>query len=339
MDTMKIELIKPYKNNPRNNAKAIKYVANSIKEFGFKQPIVLDKNNVIICGHTRYEASKQLGLTDVPVIIADDLTDEQVKAYRLADNKVAEKALWDYDLLSFEIQDISYDMSDFGFNIDTIIERDTENQRERTMDTYNLSEYDEENVSGFYQMPVLTRTYAKPESLIGFNYVKTTKPQKGVGVHFFVDDYQFERVWNNPQKYIEKLVAFDCVCTPDFSLYVEMPMAMKIWNVYRSRLIGQMLQESGANVIPTLSWCEKDTFSFCFDGIEPRGTVAVSTIGVKQADENYQLWKDGMDEAIRRLKPSHVIVYGGDIGYTYNCEVTYIENAVTERMKKSRNKK
>lgn len=332
-----IEELTPYENNPRNNKKAIKYVANSIRDFGFKSPIILDTNKVIICGHTRYEAAKTLGYTHVPCIVASDLTESQVKAYRLADNKVAEMAKWDYDLLSFEIQDLSFDMEDFGFDVERLLTpaEEKENERERTMDAYNLYDYDSGNVEGFYQMPIITRTYAKPSELIGFNYVKTNKKKEGQGVHFFIDDYQFERIWNDPDKYVDMLVPYECVLTPDFSLYTEMPMAMKIWNVYRSRLIGQILQQNGANVVPTLSWCERDTFAFCFDGIEPGGTVAVSTIGVKRADDAYHMWSEGMYEAIRKLKPEHVIVYGGDIGYQFPCEVTYIKNAVTERMKNS----
>lgn len=112
----KISELKPYKNNPRNNKEAVKYVANSIKEFGFKVPIIIDKNAEIIAGHTRLEASKELGLKEVPCIIADDLTEEQVKAFRLADNKVSEIAEWDFGLLGDELDDIlNYDMSDFGF--------------------------------------------------------------------------------------------------------------------------------------------------------------------------------------------------------------------------------
>ena len=83
----------PYENNPRLNDEAVEYVKNSIKEFGFKVPIVIDKDNVIIAGHTRIKASKELGIKDIPCIIADDLTEEQVKAFRLADNKVAEKSM------------------------------------------------------------------------------------------------------------------------------------------------------------------------------------------------------------------------------------------------------
>lgn len=106
----------PYENNPRKNDEAVQYVANSIKEFGFKVPIVIDKDYVIVAGHTRYKASKQLGLEKVPCIIADDLTDEQIKAFRLADNKTGELAEWDIDLLDDELDDIlSIDMEDFGF--------------------------------------------------------------------------------------------------------------------------------------------------------------------------------------------------------------------------------
>lgn len=113
----KLEEIKIYEKNPRKNDDAVEGVANSIKEFGFKVPIIIDKNNVIVAGHTRYKASKKLGLTEVPCIVADDLTEEQVKAFRLADNKTNEKASWDLDLLGDELKDIlNLDMTDFGFN-------------------------------------------------------------------------------------------------------------------------------------------------------------------------------------------------------------------------------
>lgn len=114
----KLTEIIPYEKNPRKNDEAVKYVAESIKQFGFKVPIVIDKDNVIVAGHTRYKASKKLGLKEVPCIVADDLTEEQIKAYRLADNKVAEQAEWDFDLLGEELSDIlDIDMGDFGFDL------------------------------------------------------------------------------------------------------------------------------------------------------------------------------------------------------------------------------
>lgn len=112
-----IDEITPYINNPRNNDQAVDAVANSIKEFGWQQPIVVDKNMVIIVGHTRYKAAKKLKLDKVPVVVATNLTDEQAKAYRLADNKVGELADWNDDLLSDELVGIDdIDMSDFGFD-------------------------------------------------------------------------------------------------------------------------------------------------------------------------------------------------------------------------------
>lgn len=110
--------ITPYEKNPRKNDNAVKYVANSIREFGFKQPIVVDKNGVIIAGHTRYKAAISLGLFEVPVLYATDLSEEQVKAYRLADNKTGEFATWDMDLLELELNELSeidFDMDPFGY--------------------------------------------------------------------------------------------------------------------------------------------------------------------------------------------------------------------------------
>lgn len=108
--------IRPYEKNPRRNDDAVQYVVESIKEFGFKVPIVIDRDGVIVAGHTRYKAAKELGMKTVPCIVADDLTDEQIKAFRLADNKVAEKAGWDFALLEQELDELlDFDMEAFGF--------------------------------------------------------------------------------------------------------------------------------------------------------------------------------------------------------------------------------
>lgn len=114
---MKTGDIIPYEKNPRKNDEAVKYVMASIEEFGFKVPIVVDKNNVVVAGHTRLKAAKKLKLDEVPCIVADDLTEEQIQAFRLADNKVAEKAEWDFDLLSGELDELlDFDMTVFGFD-------------------------------------------------------------------------------------------------------------------------------------------------------------------------------------------------------------------------------
>lgn len=121
MNEMNIEYIplgeiKPYENNPRVNDDAVKYVVNSIKEFGFKVPIVIDKKNVIIAGHTRFKAAKDLGLEKVPCIRANDLSEDQVKAFRIADNKVSEFSRWDLEKLNVELDSIDLNMNEFGFS-------------------------------------------------------------------------------------------------------------------------------------------------------------------------------------------------------------------------------
>ena len=122
---MNIDDLVLYENNPRNNDGAVDAVAASINSFGFKVPIIIDKNNVVVCGHTRVKASKKLGMTEVPCIVADDLNEEQIKAFRLADNKVSELAEWNMDKLAEELKQIDMDMLQFGFeDLESSLERD-----------------------------------------------------------------------------------------------------------------------------------------------------------------------------------------------------------------------
>lgn len=135
--TKKLSDLRPYARNPRKNDQAVDAVANSIREFGFKVPIVIDKNGEIIAGHTRYKAAKKMKLEEIPCIIADDLTEEQIKAFRLADNKVGELADWDFDLLSDELGGIfDIDMEQFGF-----LEQE-DNERNDISDKITTDEYE-----------------------------------------------------------------------------------------------------------------------------------------------------------------------------------------------------
>lgn len=116
---LKLSEIKPYENNPRYNDDAVDKVAKSIREFGFKVPIVVDKNGVIIAGHTRLKAAKKLGMKEAPCIVAKDLTEEQARSFRLADNKTSEFASWDDELLREELEAITgINMGEFGFDLD-----------------------------------------------------------------------------------------------------------------------------------------------------------------------------------------------------------------------------
>lgn len=117
----KLEELIPYENNPRDNEKAIDKVADSIKEFGFKVPLVIDKNNVIVTGHTRYLASKKLGLKEVPCLIADDLNEKQIKAFRIADNKVSDYSIWDNKKLLGELEELNFEIFT-GFEMSDLFE-------------------------------------------------------------------------------------------------------------------------------------------------------------------------------------------------------------------------
>ncbi len=139
----KVEELIPYVNNPRDNSAAVDAVASSIAEFGFKVPIIVDRNNVVVTGHTRLQAAKKLGLAEVPVLMADDLSDAQVKAFRIADNKVSELASWNEELLEAELAAIKdtggIDMGEFGFTEDELdalddVEEDTPPEVEEVAD-------------------------------------------------------------------------------------------------------------------------------------------------------------------------------------------------------------
>lgn len=348
-EQININKIKPYKNNAKKHPQEqIDQIIESITQFGYNDPIAIDENNVIIEGHGRWQALKLLMPTHpefktIDVIRLQHLTDEEKRAYILAHNQLTLNTGYDEGLLNIELESIvEIDMEQFGFEMPepfTVQEDNNEPDeskdfhRENTYKEYNLEMVDLERTTGFYQMPVLEKCTYIPDDLIGFNYMLSSK-NKNVGIHCFVDDYQFERLWNNPYKYIDKILEYDVFLTPDFSLYMDMPMAMKIWNVYRSRLIGQFLQNAGMDVIPTISWAEAETFDFCFDGIEQGSVVAVSTIGVKNSECAMQIWRQGMDEMIKRINPSAILVYGGKVDYDYQgIDVHYYDNKVTERMK------
>ncbi len=330
----------------RNNAKIhtreqIEQIKQSIQEFGMNDPIAIGKDNIIIEGHGRLLACQSLGIEEVPIIRLDDLTDDERKAYTLIHNKLTMNTDFDIDILNEELEHIEIDMSQFGFDMGTFEDEEMDfedddgyygDERERTNRAYNL-DLIENLTNDFWQMPIIENDNFIPSDLIGFNYAKSSE-NKNCGIHFYVDDYQFERVWNYPEKYIEVLEQYECILSPDFSLYLDMPMPMKIWNIYRSRLIGQYFQKRGINVIPTISWAEKETFSFCFKGIPKGSIVSISTIGVKQDPNALQIWRDGVDEMIKQIEPKAILVYGGKLDYDFkDIEVIYFENKVTENWK------
>lgn len=190
------------------------------------------------------------------------------------------------------------------------------------------------SLEGKYDLPRLSGGYSTPPwRMLPFNMAKTAT-DTDAGIHFFIDDYQFERVWRSPRRYAELLRPFRCVCTPDFSLYADMPLAMKIWNVYRSLTIGVFWQKQGLNVVPTLQWAEPRTFDFCFNGIPTGAMVAVSTLGAAKGRLSRQMWQAGMKEAIRQIQPSTILLYGSPIDFGFgDIRVVRYENETIKRLR------
>lgn len=165
--------------------------------------------------------------------------------------------------------------------------------------------------AGKYDIPQLigSKITDIPE-LIGFNYAKTAKDRQDKGLHFFLDDYQFLRLWNNPTAYLELIKSFRCVLTPDFSLFADFPVAMQIYNHYRKHWLGAFWEENGVEVIPTVCWSDEKSFEWCFDGEPVGGTVAVSSVGTQNNKTAKAAFLTGYKAMCDRLKPEAILFYG-----------------------------
>lgn len=328
------KLTKYAKNAKKHPKKQIKYIANSIEQFGMNDPIgIWGKDNLIIEGHGRLEACKLLGMTEVPCIRLDHLSDEERKAYTLAHNKVAESE-WDFDLLSGEIDDlIAFDMEDFGFEfIDE--EKNKIDTQKKVEGILNLGKATF-NGAGKYDIPVLQPISEKEigmiDEWIGFNYVLSDKEPEGKAVHFFLDDYQFQRLWNNPEKYMDKLKRYEAVLTPDFSPYGDMPMATQIFNHYRKHWLGCLMQEFGIKVIPTIRASRDErSFEWYLDGEPCGGVVCISSMWTADEEAREYFLRE-FDTMVKTLKPTKVYVYGNEVKGLKFKNMEYIQPFTRKR--------
>ena len=331
---MKIDYLKPTdlipynKNAKRHPAEQIKLIANSIKEFGFQQPIVVDKDNVVVIGHGRLLAAKRLKMTEVPVVRVDTLTEDQVKALRLADNSVAESE-WNMDFLKSEVAEIELDMTDFGINID--FDDDDINGSDDDQDEGDFDDFDDRSAAvrhnvfenqermqfaenNYYGIPDMYPSQTTGTQMLRFcDWAEVDDPQNYIA-HFYYDDFKFIQAWRNPNKYIEKLRKFKAVVSPDFSLYTDFPRALQILSCYRRQWVGAYWQRQGLDVIPDVVWGDKESFNYCFEGIPKNSTVAISTVGVKNDKfwngEQGEMFRDGYNEMLNRLEPTTILFYG-----------------------------
>lgn len=326
-----ISLIKPYAKNAKiHSPEQVKKIAASITEFGFLSPVLIDRDYNLIAGHGRVEAAKSLGWKTVPAVFIDGLSEAQRRAYILADNKLGEIAEWDEDLVAEELnalKDLDFDIDLTGFSEDDLFapegaeavseagktdERDPSCQH-NAFENQDLQQFDTES---FYGMPSMEPTATKGDKLLRFmdwNTVPESERSQYIA-HFYYDDYKFIAAWREPEKYLERLREFRAVISPDFSLYTDFPRALQILSCYRRQWCAAYWQYNGIDVIPDVVWGDRDSYDYCFDGLPRGGTVAVSTVGVRNDPlwngKEDTLFKDGYDEMMKRLEPSTVIIYG-----------------------------
>lgn len=173
----------------------------------------------------------------------------------------------------------------------------------------NLSKFLFDGI-GDYEIPLIRKDDITFDDFIGFNFAKSCKNSKDKCLHFYLDDYQFTRLWNRPNNYINLISQFSCVCSPDYSLYTDFPKAIQIYNHYRKHWLAAYWQLHGIKVIPTINWSDKDSFAWCFDGEPKNATVTISSVGTQNDKIKRLLFLQGYDEMMKRLEPKKIIFYG-----------------------------
>lgn len=318
-----IDLLKEWDRNPRKNDSAVERLSKLIQSHGFINPVIATEDNIIRAGHTRVKAAKRAGLKEVPVILID-MDEKQAQAFAIADNKSSEWAEWDFTKLKDLMEDLDtgeLDLELTGFDNQEIekllvdikdpVDLLEPGQFRDEIEYFNLSKF-YPSTSNDYGIPDIQKQDIDIYGLMGFNFCLSSskKEDKENTIHYFLDDYQFERVWNSPSVYLKILQKFNGCLSPDFSLYTDFPIALQIYNTYRNRWLAAYWQENNINVIPTVSWSNKESYEFCFLGIPETSPVAVSTVGIMK-DKTYQKnFMNGFNKMLEVIKPEKVIIYG-----------------------------
>ena len=339
--------LKAYDKNAKiHTPEQVRQIVQSIKDFGFNDPIAI-KGDIVVEGHGRLLAAQELGIKEVPIVRLDHLTEAQRKAYTIVHNQLTMNTGNDLDILNAELEELAatdIDMSVFGLELpedepDEYTGGDTGYYGDAVEATYkqiNFRLYDPNRTEGKYNMPILKPVDYVPKRMMGFNYAKTSTDYEAT-LHFYLDDYQFERIWNSPMQYLPLLAKFDACLTPNYSIYLDYPEAAKIWNTWRSRLMGQVMQDYGITTIPIVYWSTESSYDWAFDGLPENSTLSINDFN-RTHEESRRLWDEGVKELIRRKRPTRILLYGTtkqqkcdfDFG---DIEVIYYQNEIYKRMR------
>lgn len=193
------------------------------------------------------------------------------------------------------------------------------------MDKYScfkLELIDGARLTGQYDFPMLQRTNYEPINVCQFKASEMkTRDKWG---HFFIDDYKFNALWTNTNRYMEQLKAYKGIITPDYSMYMNIPKAQQIWNCYRNRVLAYYIQKNGIKIIPSVSWTDRDSYDWCFDGVEEGSTVAISTNGCLSKSAR-PIFLEGFLAMIDKISPDKIIVVGKEIDVSVPVEMIYFE--------------
>lgn len=179
-------------------------------------------------------------------------------------------------------------------------------------DTFKLTLLKNLKLEGQYQFPIVkgTNKILSKYEVIPFNLATSIENKQKYFVHFYIDDYQFDRIWNYPEKYLELLKQFKGCIAPDFSMYIDMPKSMQIYNCFKSRVLSAYWQENGILVIPNATWSDFNSFEYCFDSLPKNSTIAVSSVGCIKNSKALLKFCEGFLEMKKRLSPTHILFYG-----------------------------
>lgn len=332
IEYLDIDKLTHFENNSKIHTKQqIEHIANSIKEFGFNDPLgIAGCDNVVLEGNGRVEAAKLLGMKKLPCVRLDHMTDEERKAYVIAHNSTNLETGFDLTKLNKELKDLQeFDFSMFGF--DDIELQKLQNINDNfykqllATQTKKLVRNEFETV-GCYDIPLIRKDDIDLEKikLFSFGNAKYNDLRnRHKTIHFFVHDYKFDCVYENAENSFERLKQYHALCSPDYSLYVDMPLLLQMYNTFKNRWCGAFWQSKGMKVIPTISWSDERSFDFCFDGVEEGSIVAVSTHENKKCKQEFLL---GYNKMLEKIKPRAIICYdkpfpemkGNIIEFPYN---------------------
>ncbi len=185
------------------------------------------------------------------------------------------------------------------------------NEKFNNYDVFHAFLVENADFDGYIELPVIKTSDKLPEKVVTFSKAMSKSwSDFDCWVVFYEHDKEFERLWNNPKQYLNKLKKFKGVISPDFSLYRNMPLVMQMWNTYRGRALAMWLQNNDVEIIPNVRFGDERTFSFCFDGIEDNKAVAIGTHGCIKRKEDKIFFRVGLARMVQRLSPKIIIVYG-----------------------------